>query len=66
MHKYSTARRISVVYHTVLIVNRSKTDPYVNTVQHKPVDFIKATPLGYFAHVSITTTFVSALKNYYI
>jgi hypothetical protein len=29
------------------------------------VSFIQVTPLGYFAHVSITTPIVSALKNYY-
>jgi hypothetical protein len=27
--------------------------------------FIQGTPLGYFAHIPITTPIVSALKNYY-
>jgi hypothetical protein len=30
------------------------------------VAFIRVRPRGYFAHVSITTPVVSALKNYYI
>jgi hypothetical protein len=34
-------------------------------IYYKSVSFFQAGPLGYFIHISITTSVVSALKNYY-
>ena len=49
-------RQLFVVHHIL----------YIITYTHTSVTVIRFRPPGYFAHVSITTPVVSALKNYYI